>query len=85
MDTGVLQNENRYKLEFFDYRNAISPVYDIAGAQKTDQDYSVAHSYLGITQYASLIKTSDQGGLSSYPRATKLSRSSTAHDNAINT
>jgi hypothetical protein len=60
--------------------NAISPVFDIAGSQKTIQAINNANSYLSMLTYGSLIKTKDQAGNINYPRATKSPLGK--HDNA---
>ena len=51
--------------------DAISPVFDIAGSQKTIQAINNTNSYLSMLTYGSLIKTKDQAGIINYPRAIK--------------
>lgn len=82
LDTSELQNNNTYKLRFFSFRHAVSPIYDIAWSQKTTQAETTANSYLAIKTYHSMIKTKDQAGNISYPRAKKLP-SSASQDNAV--
>jgi len=79
-----LQQTNTYQLNFFAYTNAIAPIYDIAGSQKTTQNISGTNSYLALKQFASMIKTDDQSGPYPYPRAIKVSSFSAPVDHAIN-
>lgn len=78
----VLPTNNSYQLKAYNYRNAITPIYDSAGGQRVAQNATDANSYLGVNSYGSLIKVKDQAGNINYPRATTSSMGT--NDNAVN-
>ena len=44
------------KLKDYNYRNAILPLYDIAGARKIDTEETAAYSFSGAMTYTNLIQ-----------------------------
>lgn len=78
LNTWILQSTNTYQLSVYDFRQAIKPVFDIAGAQKTTTAATNLNNYIGTQNYGSLIKTEDQAGPVNYPRA--INTISGSHD-----
>ena len=44
------------RLKNYDYRNAVLPIYDIAGAKKIDTAQPDANSYKGAMSYTNMIQ-----------------------------
>ena len=49
-------NSSTQRLNSYNYRDAIFPIYDIAGSKKTDTPHNNANSYAGAMEYASIIQ-----------------------------
>jgi len=47
---------NTQKLINYNYKDAIFPIYDIAGSKKTNAAQTSANSYAGAMEYASIIQ-----------------------------
>ncbi|MEI6774298.1 MAG: hypothetical protein WCL18_05960 [bacterium] len=44
------------KLKNYDYKNAVLPIYDIAGSKKIDSAQRDANSYIGSMTYTNMIQ-----------------------------